>query len=52
MCWHLYAVDSGGKLALNKAETRIATTGSESWIAGGAKTDDSKLLKLETVRVC
>jgi prepilin-type N-terminal cleavage/methylation domain-containing protein/prepilin-type processing-associated H-X9-DG protein len=39
MCWHLYAVDSGGKLALNKAETSTETTGSESWIAGGAKSD-------------
>ena len=39
MCWHLYAVDSGGKLAPNKAESSTETTGSESWIAGGAKTD-------------
>jgi prepilin-type N-terminal cleavage/methylation domain-containing protein/prepilin-type processing-associated H-X9-DG protein len=41
LCWHLYAVDSGGKLAPNKAETSTATTGSESWIAGAAKTDDT-----------
>jgi prepilin-type N-terminal cleavage/methylation domain-containing protein/prepilin-type processing-associated H-X9-DG protein len=39
LCWHLYAVDNAGKLALNKAETSTATTGSESWIAGGAKSD-------------
>ena len=39
VCWHLYAVDSGGKLALNKAESGTETTGSESWIAGGAKID-------------
>lgn len=39
LCWHLYAVDSAGKLAPNKAETPAATTGPESWIAGAAKTD-------------
>jgi prepilin-type N-terminal cleavage/methylation domain-containing protein/prepilin-type processing-associated H-X9-DG protein len=41
MCWHLYAVDSSGKIAPNKAETTTVTTGPESWIAGGAKLDDT-----------
>jgi len=41
VCWHLYALDHGGNLVPNKAETGVATTGSESWIAGGAKTDDT-----------
>ena len=41
MCWHLYNVDSGGKLAPNKAESPTETTGSESWISGGAKIDDT-----------
>ncbi len=39
LCWHLYAVDNEGRLVANKAETGIATIGSESWISGGAKLD-------------
>ncbi len=41
MCWHLYNVDNGGNLVPNKAETPLATTGPESWIAGSAKLDDT-----------
>src|SRR5262249_22523792 len=41
LCWHLYALDNGGLLVPNKAQTGVATTGTDSWIAGSAKLDDS-----------
>ncbi len=41
LCWHLYALDYNGKLVSNKAETPLSTTGSESWISGSAKLDDT-----------
>jgi prepilin-type N-terminal cleavage/methylation domain-containing protein/prepilin-type processing-associated H-X9-DG protein len=34
LCWHLYALDYGGKLVANGAQT-------DSWVMGSAKTDDS-----------
>ncbi|MBI3849258.1 MAG: prepilin-type N-terminal cleavage/methylation domain-containing protein [Verrucomicrobia bacterium] len=39
LCWHLYALDSEGKLAPNNAGTPIETLSAESWVAGGAKID-------------
>ena len=41
LCWHLYALDSGGALVANKAQTPIATTEPDSWISGSAKLDDT-----------
>ena len=41
LCWHLYALDYNDRLAANKAETGVATLGSESWISGSAKLDDA-----------
>jgi type II secretory pathway pseudopilin PulG len=41
LCWHLYIVDNGGLLVPNKAQTPVSTTEPDSWIAGGAKTDDT-----------
>ena len=41
LCWHLYALDSGGALVANKAQTPIATTQPDSWISGSAKLDDT-----------
>jgi len=41
LCWHLYALDSNGRLAPNKAQTGEMTTGTDSWIAGGAKLDQT-----------
>src|SRR5437763_15956467 len=42
LCWHLYALDHGGNLVANKAQTPIATTEPDSWIAGSAKLDDTQ----------
>jgi prepilin-type N-terminal cleavage/methylation domain-containing protein/prepilin-type processing-associated H-X9-DG protein len=39
VCWHLYALDNGGWLPPNKAQTGVATLGTDSWIGGGAKID-------------
>lgn len=39
LCWHMYNLDNEGNLVPNKAETPTQTTGRESWISGGAKTD-------------
>jgi prepilin-type N-terminal cleavage/methylation domain-containing protein/prepilin-type processing-associated H-X9-DG protein len=41
LCWHLYSLDNGGRLAPNKAQTPDATTQPDSWVAGGAKIDDT-----------
>jgi prepilin-type processing-associated H-X9-DG protein len=41
LCWHLYSLDNGGKLAPNKAQTPFETTEPDSWIAGGAKVDET-----------
>src|SRR6266853_3740576 len=41
LCWHLYALDGGGNLVANKAQTPIATTEPDSWISGSAKLDDT-----------
>ena len=41
LCWHLYALDNGGALVANKAQTPVATTEPDSWIAGSAKFDAS-----------
>src|SRR5258705_12358878 len=41
LCWHLYAADYGGNLVPNKAQSPIATTQPDSWIAGSAKLDDT-----------
>jgi len=41
ICWHLYACDNAGNLVPNKAQTPIATTQPDSWIAGSAKLDDN-----------
>jgi len=38
-CWVMYAGDNNGVLPPNKAQTPEMTTGSDSWIAGGAKLD-------------
>jgi len=41
LCWHLYALDYNGILVANKAQSPIATTEPDSWIAGSAKLDDT-----------
>jgi len=41
LCWHLYALDHAGNLVANKAQTPIATTEPDSWIAGSAKFDNT-----------
>ena len=47
ICWHLYACDNAGNLVPNKAQTPIATTQPDSWIAGSAKLDDKVCAKSE-----
>jgi prepilin-type N-terminal cleavage/methylation domain-containing protein/prepilin-type processing-associated H-X9-DG protein len=41
LCWHLYALDNKGNLVPNKAQTHIATTEPDSWVAGSAPLDDT-----------
>ena len=41
LCWHLYAVDNAGNLVANKAQSPLATIEPDSWIAGGAKLDQT-----------
>ncbi|MBI3849259.1 MAG: prepilin-type N-terminal cleavage/methylation domain-containing protein [Verrucomicrobia bacterium] len=41
LCWHFYALDYGGNLVPNKAGTPIETTSPETWVAGGAKIDET-----------
>ncbi len=41
ICWHLYALDNGGRLPPDNAMNPIRTLEPESWVAGGAKTDDT-----------
>ncbi|MBI2925397.1 MAG: prepilin-type N-terminal cleavage/methylation domain-containing protein [Verrucomicrobia bacterium] len=39
LCWLMYAHDHNDILPPNKAQSPLETTGSDSWIAGGAKLD-------------
>jgi len=41
LCWHLYALDYNGNLVPNKTQTKYATTGADSWVAGSAPYDDT-----------
>lgn len=41
VCWHLYALDNGDRLPPNNAMNPIQTLEPESWVAGGAKIDDT-----------
>ncbi len=41
ICWTMYAGDNNGLLPPNKAQTPVATLGTDSWIGGSAQLDST-----------